>query len=391
MVMSRKPRNATMLAYDFYPSEGGIQTLMRSIITADCGIAWAVLTRRTREDAPLDQQLGVVRIAIRPQLRFIDRLWLKTSGSSSTTVELIAHQTEGKLLKLCRRTKAEFLFADQYWSALAVQGVARRLDIPWGLFVHGKEFLEENPEKRQLLADADLVLANSAFSKSLAVCRGAKEKRIKVVHPAVDTEVFRPPGDRSAVRRHLGINGCKALLTVAHLVSRKGHAQVIRSLPVVKLACPEVVYLVVGRGPYKGQLRALAEELGVSDAVRFCGYVPAHELPLYYGAADIHVMPSTCDGDVEGFGISFIEAAVCGTPSIGSRSGGIPDAIVDGETGFLVEPGDIDGLAERIVALLSNEKLLDQMSLAACDTATRCFSGKAFAEALRDSLNQTVF
>lgn len=137
-------------------------------------------------------------------------------------------------------------------------------------------------------------------------------------------------------------------------------------------------------------LKALAQDLGASEAIRFFGYVAEQDLPFYYGAADIHVMPSTCDGDVEGFGISFIEAAACGTPSIGSRSGGIPDAIMDGKTGFLVEPGDVGELATRITALMRNEDLCKQLATNAYQTASTRFSGEAFAETLSCAFQYTV-
>jgi phosphatidylinositol alpha-1,6-mannosyltransferase len=286
--------------------------------------------------------------------------------------------------------EADFLFADQLCSSYSVRAAARILRIPWGLGVYGKELFDLDQEKRSLLTDADLILACSVFSKELARSRGAKEDRIKILHPAVDTDIFRPPLDKDAVRKQLAVDGRDVLVTVAHLVRRKGHEQVIQALPAIKSTHPNVIYLVVGRGPYEGSLRELAKGLGVSEAVRFCGYVPTHDLPLYYGAADIHIMPSTNDGDVEGFGISFIEAAACGVPSIGSRSGGIPDAVADGESGFLVEPGDVSGLAKTIVQMLDDKNLRAQMSLAARKMVEMRFSNNAFKQALKEYLNQTV-
>jgi phosphatidylinositol alpha-1,6-mannosyltransferase len=211
-----------------------------------------------------------------------------------------------------------------------------------------------------------------------------------VLHPTVDTDFFKPLRDREAVRRQFALDGRQVLLTVAHLVRRKGHEQVIQALPALKAIHPNVIYLVVGRGPCESHLRDLAEDLGVSEAVRFCGYVPARELPRYYGAADIYIMASTCDGDVEGFGISFIEAAACGTPSVGSRAGGIPDAIADGETGFLVEPGDVQGLSTSILRMLRNTDSREQMGLAARIRVEKLFSKAPFDSTLWSALRQTV-
>jgi phosphatidylinositol alpha-1,6-mannosyltransferase len=320
----------------------------------------------------------------------LDRLWLKMRRSRFSLPELIAFQTRRKLVYLGRRTNADFLFADQLCSASSVRVSAQLLGIPWGLAVHGKELLVENLETRSLLADADLIIANSDFSKELAKSRGANEERIKVLHPAVDTNFFIPPSDKDATRRQLGVDGRETLVTVAHLVKRKGHEQVIQALPTIKSVYPEVIYLAVGSGPYENSLRRLVKDLGVSEAVRFCGFVPAQELPLYYGAADIHVMASTFNGDVEGFGISFIEAAACGTTSIGSRTGGIPDAVADGETGFLVEPGDVQGLSKTIVKLLDNKKIRDQMGFSARKMVEIRFSENVFSRNLMNFLNQTV-
>ena len=346
--MSSRSQNATMLAYDFYPSEGGLQAFMHSMVGADVGIAWTVLTRKA--DARLlirGRRYSVVRTAMRPQLRIRDRLWLKSRRGQATLPEIIVFQTKRKLVSLGRRTNAGFLFADQLCSALSVRAAARLLRIPWGLAVYGKELLPEKPETRNLLSDADLVIACSAFARELAISRGACEDKTRVLHPAADTTFFTPPTDRDAAKKKFGVSGRKVLVTVAHLVPRKGHEFVIGALQPVRVVYPDVVYFIVGRGPSEDYLRNLARDLRVAEAVRFCGYVASSDLPRYYGAADIHIMPSTCSGDVEGFGISFIEAAACGTPSIGSRSGGIPDSIADGETGLLVEPGDVRAFRQQ--------------------------------------------
>ncbi len=389
--MNEKPKNAIVLAYDFYPSEGGIQTFMRSLVSADTGIHWTVFTRKTDDRrADGDHPYDVVRTVMRPQLRIIDRLWLKMRRDPFLLPELIAFQTEKKLIRLGRRTNADFLFADQLYSALSVWGAAQKIGIPWGLSVHGKEMLVETPETRSLLAYADLIIANSDFSKNLAQSRGANHERIHLIDPPVDTDFFKPPHDRESARKSLMVDARETLVTVAHLVQRKGHEQVIKALPIVKSMFPNVIYLVVGRGPYESSLRGLAKELGVSNAVRFCGYVQIQDLPLYYGAADIHIMASTNVGDVEGFGVSFIEAAACGTPSIGTRSGGIPNAVTDGETGFLVEPGDDRALAKLIVEMLDNKNLRNQIGFSARKIAEMRFSKAVFKEAVRKALNQTV-
>jgi phosphatidyl-myo-inositol dimannoside synthase len=383
-------RNAVMLALEFFPSEGGIATLMRSMVTAESGLEWSVLTRRCAGPRREDALPRIVRTAIRPQLRLSDRFWLRLHSRDYAVTKLVARQTTPPLARLARSRRAAFLFADQFCSAPAVAAVARRLNVPWGLWVHGKELLGNRADAPELLGSAALVLASSAFTHGLALAKGVSPQRSLVVNPCVDTERFRPPQDRTGLRKRLRLDGRCVLLTVAHLVERKGHEQVLRAVAGLRADRPDVLYGIVGRGVHEPHLRRVTQELGLHDHVRFLGYVPDEELPDYYAAADIHVMPSTCDGDVEGFGISFIEAAACGTPSIGSRSGGIPDAIIDGKTGFLVEPEDVAGLAEVIKTLLADEDLRNQMGVRARDTAMTCFSGMAFTKALTSAFQQTV-
>jgi phosphatidyl-myo-inositol dimannoside synthase len=142
------------------------------------------------------------------------------------------------------------------------------------------------------------------------------------------------------------------VLTVGRLVERKGHDTMLRALPRVIRQVPNVVYLIVGSGPYESRLRSLARELELEDNVVFCGHVPDDELVAYYHACDVFAMISReLPGDTEGFGIVFMEAAACAKPTVGGRSGGVPDAIVDGETGFLVAPTAPEQVADAIVRI----------------------------------------
>jgi len=161
--------------------------------------------------------------------------------------------------------------------------------------------------------------------------------------------------DVSAARASLGLDQARVILTVGRLTPRKGIDTVIRALPSVIERVPNAVYMVVGEGEDRERLEALARETGVEDHVLFEGSVPFSQLPSTYNLCDVFVTPSrSAPPSVEGFGIVFLEANACGKPVIGARSGGIPDAIVDGETGLLVEPDDEPGLAEALVSLLSN-------------------------------------
>ena len=145
---------------------------------------------------------------------------------------------------------------------------------------------------------------------------------------------------------------------VARLASRKGHAQVLRTLAQLVPTHPTAHYLIVGDGPDEGRLRQMVRELGLEAHVTFAGYVPEEELNHYYDVADVYVMPSRPEGDtVEGFGLVFIEAGARGLPVIGGRHGGVQEAIVDGQTGYLVDPLDRDEIARRILELIEHPAL----------------------------------
>jgi phosphatidylinositol alpha-1,6-mannosyltransferase len=170
------------------------------------------------------------------------------------------------------------------------------------------------------------------------------------------------PADGDVVRRKYGLEGTLVLLTVGRLVTRKGHDLVLRALPAVLSDLPGVRYLIVGTGPQESALRSLAAKQGVERAVTFAGYVEDSELCAHYLAADVIVMPCReVDGDVEGFGIAFMEAAACRRPTVGGRSGGAPEAIADGETGRLVDPEDPEELAGVLTSLLGDPDLRKSM------------------------------
>jgi phosphatidylinositol alpha-1,6-mannosyltransferase len=141
---------------------------------------------------------------------------------------------------------------------------------------------------------------------------------------------------------------------VSRMVPRKGQDTLISAWPRVKAQVSDAVLLLVGDGPYAPKLRRLADSRGASDVI-FTGPVPWPELPSYYDAADVFAMPCRTRRaglDVEGLGIVYLEASATGLPVIGGDSGGAPDAILDGETGYVVR--DVPGVAKRLVELLGD-------------------------------------
>ncbi|HEY1621696.1 MAG TPA: glycosyltransferase family 4 protein [Streptosporangiaceae bacterium] len=177
--------------------------------------------------------------------------------------------------------------------------------------------------------------------------------------PGVDTAAFRPGAGGAAIRERLGIPADQPVVgCVSRMVRRKGQDTMLRAWPAVRAqADGHPLLLLVGDGPYRGQLNELAARLGLGDSVLFTGPVPWADLPAYYDAANVFAMPCrTRRGglDVEGLGIVYLEASATGLPVIGGDSGGAPDAILPGETGYVVPGGGTSELAGRLTELLAD-------------------------------------
>ncbi|MEW2394218.1 glycosyltransferase family 4 protein [Streptomyces venezuelae] len=226
------------------------------------------------------------------------------------------------------------------------------------------------PASRQLLrriGDAtDTITYLGEYTRSRIAGALSPEAAARMVQlpPGVDEKTFHPGSGGDAVRARLGLTDRPVVVCVSRLVPRKGQDTLILAMPRILSAEPDAVLLIVGGGPYEKDLRRLAAETGVADSVRFTGAVPWSELPAHYGAGDVFAMPCrTRRGglDVEGLGIVYLEASATGLPVVAGDSGGAPDAVLDGETGWVVRGGEPRDAADRIVALLADAELRSRM------------------------------
>jgi phosphatidyl-myo-inositol dimannoside synthase len=186
----------------------------------------------------------------------------------------------------------------------------------------------------------------------------AAAARLTQLHPGVDATTFKPdPVARAAIRERYRLADRPVVVCVSRLVRRKGQDTLLRAWPAVVSQIPDAALLIVGAGPYGASLRQLAQRSGVDASVHFTGPVPQAELPAHYAAGDVFSMPCrTRRGglDVEGLGIVYLEASAAGLPVVGGDSGGAPDAILEGETGYVVGGSDVAALSARLIALLSD-------------------------------------
>jgi phosphatidylinositol alpha-1,6-mannosyltransferase len=259
--------------------------------------------------------------------------------------------------------------------------LARRHGIPYGVVVHGTELLLLDAKIRRsrfkrwtasaLVANAAVLVANSTWTGNLArsvyelLDRPDLAARVRVVPLGTDPVQFHPGIDATTTRARFGLDEGPWLLTVSRLEWHKGIDTVIKALPAVRASHPTVRYAVAGVGPRRPQLEDLARALGVGDAVRFLGFVPEADLPALYNTVQLYVGASRYhELLVEGFGISIVEASASGLAVVGGRSGGVVDAVRDGETGILVNPDDPAAVAAGITRLLDDEGLRRRMGAA---------------------------
>jgi phosphatidylinositol alpha-1,6-mannosyltransferase len=195
----------------------------------------------------------------------------------------------------------------------------------------------------------------------------AGQTELRQLVPGVDLDAYHPEVDGSAVRRRYRLAGRPVVVCVSRLVPRKGQDTLIRALPALRRRVPDATLLVVGDGPDRARLIRLARDAGVAPAVVFTGSIPTPELPAHYAAGDVYAMPCrTRRGglDVEGLGIVYLEASATGLPVVAGDSGGAPDAVRAGETGFVVAGRDRAAVVDRLAALLTDREQAARMGAA---------------------------
>jgi glycosyltransferase involved in cell wall biosynthesis len=207
----------------------------------------------------------------------------------------------------------------------------------------------------------DHVHAISSYLAERAVRYGADPREVSVIPNGCDPEWLRSAqagADAGTLRRRLGLPGGRLIVSVSRLVAKNGIDRLVQAMPAVRTRFPDAVVVLVGDGEERARLERLAAECGVRDSLHFAGSVPPAEVGGYLRAADVFVRPSLN----EGLGNAFLEAMACGLPVIGSRAGGIPDFLVDGETGLACDPDRPETIAGAIARVLGEADLAARLS-----------------------------
>ncbi len=295
------------------------------------------------------------------------------------------------------------LWAITWWpEALAAHLVSRFRKVPYVITAHGSD-ANLSPSARRhflykkILNDSARVFAVSGHTAECLVRCEVSAERLRVVHNGVRPEEFEMDAASGTLleqtRGQFNLDGKFVLLTIARLFPRKGHLVVLDALAGLKERIPELHYVVVGKGSMREPLEQRVRELSLQGMVTFTGEVSDQERTSLLHACDVFVMPNR---DIvgpngvfatEGFGIVFLEASACAKPVIAGRAGGAPEVVVDGRTGFLVDPENPKELMERILQLFSDRELALRLGLAGKQRVEEEFTWEGLSAKYVDEMN----
>ena len=219
---------------------------------------------------------------------------------------------------------------------------------------------------RRIGSGVDVLTYLGSFTKneiSRSLSKRAQKAMVRIA-PGIDTNHFSPASDSSELKRELDLEGKRVIVSVGRLVHRKGQDKLVEALPRILKSYPDAHILFVGVGPHLEYIHKRAIQLGVLGSISFVGRVQYQELPRFISVGEIFAMPSRsrlAGLEVEGLGIVYLEASACGLPVVGGISGGAPDALLEGETGFAVDGRDPQAVADAIIRLLDDPKLAKKM------------------------------
>ncbi len=333
---------------DFPPRRGGIESFVLSLCRALPAQSVVVYTARMRGAAAVDAELDFRVVRDRRSTLLPTRRVRRTARElvrrhGCRQVVFGAAAPLALMADHLRRSGAHRIIAithghETWWASLLI---TRRLLRRIGNSVDALTYVSEHC--RQGVA---------------AALSGRGVALMARMPPGVDLERFSPAVDGRAFRDGLGIaQGRPVVLAAARLVARKGHDQLIAAWPRVLLAHPNAFLLVVGDGPARASLARRISSAGLCDSVRLLPGVDWDDMPMVYASADVFALPCRTRRrglESEALGLAFLEAAACGLPLVVGRSGGAPETVRDGETGHLVDPGDVEEIADAVVALLDN-------------------------------------
>ncbi len=386
-----------LFCYEFKPDLGGTAELSYSVADALHRRGWGV-TVFAREGASADVPLAMPFEVVRALPEGREGMWRGVQGARQVCAirkRLARTVRERGIAYVLFTENLRLRHGNGFWLGRSL----RALGCPCGVVFHGMDILQVakmRPHRqwmfRKALDSMRDIYCNSRFTAERVREWYGTRANPAVIGCGISPERLAPAVTKRAARERLGLGDGPVLLSVCRLVPRKGVDIMIRALPSIARRHPDITYVVAGGGPDLDRLKALADETGCARQVRFEGVFDDDLLAQYYCAADVFAMPSRMipGRSVEGFGIVYVEAGHYGLPVIGGRAGGVPDAIVHGETGFLVDPEDPEDAARAVVALLDDPALRLRMGQAGRARADRDLTWDAVAQRIETRIVQTL-
>lgn len=345
--MAAKPR-VLILTPDFPPAPGGIQLLAHRLAATISRLEVLVIAPGGDAARQFDRS-GEVQVHRVRALRNDHRAAVLALNAAAVSV--------------AERFRPDVVLSAHIVASPSASLIKRRFRTPVVQYLHAKEVGTRPQLAEYAVRHADAVIAVSRHTCELGRRAGAREASLHRIPPGVDL----PPRQRQERARH------PTIITVARLEDRyKGHDMVIRALPLVASQLPDVQWVVIGNGPRRHQLERLAEIYAVRNRIRFLGQATNAERDLELERAHVFTMPSRLPGDGlggEGFGIVYLEAGWHELPAVAGNAGGAVDAVVDGETGLLVDANDAVAVADALIRLLSDHEYSRQLGARAASRA----------------------
>lgn len=270
----------------------------------------------------------------------------------------------------------------------------RRYGTPYAAFGYAYEFLKfrHRPAPagilRRVYAQARVVIAISGFTRENLLTFGAPPHKIEVILPGAPPIRTFLPEEIAELKRRYTIDGQRVILGAGRFVPRKGHLTLLRSMPRILETIPDALLVLVGKGSHFHEAVMEAHALGIRERVLFPGILSEDDMAKMFQSCEVFALPTGDDGrgQVEGFGLVFVEANAYGKPAVAGRSGGVADAVADGETGIIVEPDQPEALASAILSLLHDPARAREMGANGRRRVETELNWERFTERLLDAI-----
>ena len=359
--MANVYKKILLITNDFGPRTGGIETFVIGLLERITGHHVTIFTSKQGNTDAYDQNWSVnfgVRVIrdrskiLLPSLR-VTLAAKKIAEANNIDVVIFGAAAPLALMS----------------SSLRKSGVKKIIALTHGHEVWWAKIFPFNLAIKRIGKGVDHLTYLGEFTRQ-AISKALTDKSIKEmvkIAPGIDTSHFIPQPDAMQKRKELGLLEKKIIISVGRLVHRKGQDRLIEAMPAILQKIPNAHLLIVGEGPYKNHLEKLVKKLSLKENVTFAGRITYDNLPSYLSAADLFAMPSRSRFfglEVEGLGIVYLEASACGIPVIAGNSGGAPDAVLEGVTGFCVEGTNVAEIAAAVIEICSDAERASRMGAA---------------------------